>query len=192
MARPPAKSKLLGSDRSVIQLVKTPLGFFALVVLVVEALGMAAMPLINSDQRPLIFILLLTILVLLILVVGALAYLQPNGPSSRSLSVILSAPPNLGFDLHEIEWLSEQCKICAGQKESQANLAYTAYSGALEVRIDGKFIEELSPTEALIIKLVDTKKFRWEAGPFYPQQMTQPLKSRARRDEVLKQYGTKP
>jgi hypothetical protein len=178
--------------------VTTPLGFFVLVVLVVEAGigGLAAYT--ESPQRGIIILYMVIILVMLIAVVSALAFFrpqalsgQPPGPSLKSVySVVISAPEQLPtFDITQISWNSDQCFLNYSGKRKRVVPVRAPVGLAFEIRFPPGLLDEISHTEPLDVELVDTKGLRWEIKPFFIFQTSVKLVCRSNKAQVLQAYG---
>ena len=77
----------MANDIALINAVKTPLGFFVLVVGVVQAVLLASMKLVNPELHQLILFIFAGITVLLILLVGGIALWKPEALSGKPYDV---------------------------------------------------------------------------------------------------------
>jgi hypothetical protein len=181
----------------IIESVTTPLGFFVLVVLVVEAV-IGALAAYSPQDRGIIILYMIVILVLLIVVVSALAFFRPEalsgrraGPSLRSAySVVISRPEKLPeFDISQISWDPNKCFLNYSGKKRSVVPAPGLVGPGFEVRLPPDLMEEISHTEPIDIELVDMKGFRWQIRPFYVYQTSVKLVCLSNRATLLEAYG---
>jgi hypothetical protein len=97
------RSQQAGERLSLVEAIKTPLGFFSLAILVVEALlGGLALALSGSDRTFLLFS-IVGILVLLVLVVATIASLRPEAlRAQRDSGLDESLAVGLGQELYGV------------------------------------------------------------------------------------------
>lgn len=77
----------MANDVTLINAVKTPLGFFVLVVGVIQAVLLASMKLVEPALHQLILVIFAAITVLLILLVGAIAVWKPDALSGKPYDI---------------------------------------------------------------------------------------------------------
>jgi hypothetical protein len=77
----------MANDATLINAVKTPLGFFVLVVGVIQAVLLAGMKLVEPNLHQLILIIFAAITVLLIILVGGIAVWKPEALSGKPYDV---------------------------------------------------------------------------------------------------------
>jgi hypothetical protein len=177
---------------SIIAAVTTPLNFFVLVVLVVEAgLGLFAKTLRENDQITLV-LLIVGVLVLLILVVAFLAYVRPwvlTGVRTEYTVVIAPSAKLTGIDMTQISWNAEKCFLNSSGKKSPVVPVLGPLSPNFAIKIDPAILTEISGSKPLDMELVDKKGFRWEIRPFYIYQTSVEIFCLADAADVLDAYG---
>lgn len=197
MAQPPPGSDSASreSRRGIIATITTPLGFFSLVVLVVDsAIGVLAATSPMPERTPLLWS-MAGILSLVIIVVAVLEYFHPGTLTGKRptihYSVVISAPADMrGFDISQISWADEKCFL-AVRKKKVSVIPTLAYAGvSFEIRIPPDLFEEIQLTDPVRFELVDAYNLRWEVGPFFVHQRSSPLVPRSKLSEILEKYGS--
>jgi hypothetical protein len=108
-AKPEANGRSATRRINLVQVVTTPLNFFVLVVLVVEAIIGSLASFSGSTERPILVLYMTTIIVLLVLIVALLAWFRPE--ALRGARVASAATP-LRSEL-EISIVSEPSVLVA-------------------------------------------------------------------------------
>jgi hypothetical protein len=181
-----------------VDAVTTPLGFFVLAVLVVEAVIGLLAAFVPASERGSIMIYMIGILALLVVVVAGLACFRIDAlmgkriNSDRTYSVVISAPTSLAdLDIERIAWDREKCYLCYGNRKEKINPVFGAVGLGLEVRISSPVLDAISHTEPVDLQFVDRLGFRWEVAPFYIYQRTVRLRCLSKEREVILAYGDK-
>lgn len=156
-------SRLTGSRTGIITSVKTPLGFFALVALVVEAgLLLAGAPILVPSG----------LLALLVIAVVVIAFRRPEllqqGEVHR-LTISLVFP---GLPPYEVELNEDHCSIEVRDATNQ-----TKVRGIPSVRqAPGGWVVDLRgvhPSDSVRLELVEHSGRCWRINPFTPYESTQ-------------------
>jgi hypothetical protein len=178
---------------SVIALVTNPLGFFTLVVLIVEAVigGLAASS--AQEARPEILWAMCGILVFLVVIVALLAYLKPGvlyGRSNAIYSVVISPPKDMpGLEMSQLSWPDGKCFLTFREKKTYITPVIGDVGPSFEVRIPPEILFELTAFDTVRLELTDDRGLRWDAGPFYVHQKTVKLIRKSSRADILAAYG---
>jgi len=195
-----AKNRELGWVR-IIQAVQTPLGFFTLIVLVIE--GALAL-LVTSNKEPERTYLtagMLGLLVLLIVTVGLIAYFRPQtlGPRAEEqslvnrLSVIVGPPiGDSWLDITTIEWDSAQCFIVGHKLKEQITLVPSPVGPSFRVHFPKGIWDRLDAQESYELDLRDKKQNRWRVKPFYLFETVVPLSSPETKEKLRADYNNIP
>jgi hypothetical protein len=173
-----------------IQAVKTPLGFFVLVVLIVEAVlgGLAS---VSSSDRTLLIWGMLILLGSTIAIVAALAYLRPYvlQPLDLPFSVYISAPVDMsGLDIGSIHWDSAQCFLMGTSIQEPVQLVPSRVGPTLKVHIPPELGRRLSPTAPYRLELLDAHGIHWRVANFYFFESVHPLTYADSKENVLAVY----
>jgi hypothetical protein len=206
MARPartsstgePTGRELRSSARSesrihILDSVTTPLGFFVLTVLVVEAgLGVLSTTLPQSERSQIVFYMIL-VLVLLILVVASLAYFSPDALTGRRpdpYTVVIAASGNLAeIDMALISWDPDKCFLNYSGQTWPVIPALGEKSTNLEIKLDSEILKKVSGARPLYVELVDSRGFRWGVRPFFLYQKSVDIFSHAKHADIVDAYG---
>jgi hypothetical protein len=181
------------SRQGIIAAVNTPLGFFSLVVLIVDsAIGVFAASSPASDRTPLLWA-MAGIMCLVTVVVATLEYLRPGSLTGKRprihYSVVISAPADMpGFDISQISWVDGKCFLAVRKKRVPINPAPGDAGVSFEIRIPADLFEEIDATDPVRFELVDAYDLRWEVGPFFVHQRPSRLVPRSKQSEILAKY----
>jgi hypothetical protein len=165
----------------VIGIVKTPLNFFVLLVLVVEAL-LFALAKSSAQTNNALVGWMIGIIVLLIVVVTLLAFfrlealtgIKPTRQLSYSLHVgPPKEPPN--FDITIIDWDDSQCFIYVGNNRRKVSLVASSVGASFQVKIEDGTVSTLADGRPVRLELKDQKGNRWRVKSFYPFEKVLPL-----------------
>jgi len=185
----------------IIRAIETPLGFFVLVVLIVET-GFGAI----VYRSPSDMTWLLTIMVVLIFfVVGVVGFLtyhgkgwgvaptrQEGGSNSTRYSVLVGPPEDMpDLDVAIIEWDDAQCfLIGVGIKlKEPITLVPTRLGPTFRVQIPERVLDQLRPEYPLELQLKDRKGHRWRVRRFFIFENLLPLAFAEAKEGILKDYG---
>ena len=178
---------------NLIQAVKTPLGFFVLVVLLIEGvLGSAAFT--NAADRNLLIWGMLILLGGLIVLVGVLAYFKPGILQGRSpdtpFSILIAAPKDLNsLDLAAIDWDEGSCFLVGDQLREPIQLVPSTVGPTLRVHLSQSVASRITPSEPYHLELRDTHGLRWKVARFYFFESLQYLSTVDGKARVLEEYG---
>ncbi len=188
----PPRSPDKSTRVSIIESVKSPLGVFALVILVVESvIGLLAQ---NTPVEIRGWIILALIL-LLAIVVALVAWLSFRGAlgNSAHYSVVLSLPGELAnLNATKIVWDSTKCFLnWPGQQGKRVPIvpALGPFGPAFEVRLPREVMANVPDSAPIDFELADKKGIRWIVKPFYVHQRATTLFCVSDRTDLVKAYG---
>jgi hypothetical protein len=175
-----------------IQAIKTPLGFFVLTVLVVEAV-MGGLASFSSGDRTLLIWGMLTMLGMTIALVGGLAYLKPEVLQGRRpdlpFSLFIAAPLDLdGLEVASIPWDESACFLVGGGLREPVQLVPSHVGPTIRVHISQTMAQRISPNEPYRLDLRDTNGLRWRVANFYFFETVHPLIAVDGKERVLAVY----
>jgi hypothetical protein len=187
------RGNILSARAELVQAVKTPLGFFVLTILVVEAVlgGLTAFS--SSADRRLLIWGMLVLLGVSIAVVGALAYLKPEVLQGRRpdlpFSLFISAPTEMtGLDIGSIPWDDGACFLIGDGLREPVQMVPSRVGPTLRVHISQTLAQRLAPNEPYHLELQDTHGLRWRVANFYFFESVHPLISVEGKERVLSAY----
>lgn len=178
----------------ILRAVRTPLGFFVLVLLVIETTFVAIGTKVGQDKTLMLFVINIGAIILLTLIVALLAYLNVlDGDKRRSIpdySLFIEPPDDLpGLDINRIIWDEPKCLMKINEK--MVTFAPTSPSdskgAALEIRIASSDFpaDEHTPIE---LTLTDQFGNRWDVRRFRLWQRNLRLRTRSDKDKIIQDY----
>jgi hypothetical protein len=185
---------------SVIQAIQTPLGFFVLVVLVVEVVfGIVASLREGQDRTYLV----LGMIALMFFVVAAVLFLLYSGrvrdllgtrspePLNSSRYSLLVGPPEdtPEFDIAIIEWDDSECFIVGTRLKEQVTLVPSRVGPSFQVHIPQRILDNLAPEDPVELQLKDKKGNRWRVKRFFILQNLVRLSWGDERTRIFKAYS---
>jgi hypothetical protein len=187
----PGKPK---EDRaSLLQLAWSPLRFFVLVLLVIEAtfifIGYQ-----SGQDKSVLFLLNVVAIVAVAILVGVLAYLGVFEEQERKIvlppyKIFIGPSTELPVDLNKIVWDDRKCYILVGKQERvQFTPAYPHDSkgGSLEVIIPSS--NEIDEHAVIRLELVDILGNSWDVLPFRLWQARRELRPRSDERKIASDY----
>ncbi len=197
MARAPRAPATAQRNR-ILEAVKTPLGFFVLALLVIEA---TFLPLaVQSGQDKLsLFMAYVVAIVALALIVALLAYFgvfaQPSSPPPLKIptySIVVGFPKDLrALDIRRVVWDKDKCTLTIGEKVKKSfTPAYPAdpQGATLEVRISSNDYVMIDEHSVIELTFADDKGNIWDVTPFRLWQTDMQLRLRSDRQKILQDY----
>jgi hypothetical protein len=200
----PEKRDQSPSRVSIIKTITSPLGFFALITLIIEAiLALFAARVDGLNLTILLCGMLLALFSLIALVAYLLikkreSVLDSIRPESAVAEVssfqqlvytITLGPPDdmQNLSLARISWDLDKCIVrCA---DTEVNVKPAFGHGGFEVRLPPKVLAKISDTETLQLQLVDRKGLQWEVRPFFLRTVVS-LSYLCSEDDVKAAYGS--
>jgi len=177
-----------------IQAVKTPLGFFVLTVLVVEAVMGGLAFFASPADRTLLIWGTLILLLITIALVFALAWFKPEELQGRRpdlpLSLSIAEPLEFeGLDVASISWDENGCFLVGSGLREPVQLVPTAVNPrSLLVHISQRIKQRISPNDPYHLELRDTHGLRWRTNNFYFFASVQRLIAVDGKQKVLSAY----
>jgi len=197
----PAKNQRRSSQSriGIIQAVQTPLGFFVLVVLVVEVIFGIVAGLRPDADRTYLIRSMVALIFFVVLVVAFLAYrekgLNSPGPKEElstaiKYSLLIGPPDDMPqFDIAIIEWKDEECFLIGRGIKEPVTLVPTRIGPSFRVQISHQTLEKLKPDEPVELRLMDAKGHCWKVKRFFIFENLLPLSWGEDRELVLKDYS---
>lgn len=178
----------------IIEAVQTPLGFFVLVVLIVEAiLGTVAFTLEVGADRTFVIRAMIVLIFALVVIVTSLALWRPGilagkDPESETKYSLLIGPPEdlRNLDVTLIYW-DESFLVARGVRE-QITLVRSRVGPTFRVEIPPKLVQKVKD-EPVALDLKDRKGNRWEVENFYMFENLLPLSLVESKQKIIQDYG---
>ena len=181
----------------IIQAVQTPLGFFVLVVLIVEAIfGVFVFKLDAGADRTFVIQCMILLIFALVLIVTCIAIWRPLALSGQErpqketrYSLLIGPPENLrSFDITLINWDNDACFLVCGGSKEKIGLVRSRVGPTFRVNIPYKLLEK-AREEAIALDLKDRKGNRWEVRSFYLYENLLPLSLVESIEKIIHDYG---
>lgn len=194
---PPRRSQ---TDRvSIIQSIQTPLGFFVLVVLVVEVVFGVVASLREGQDRTYLVIGMIALMFFVVAIVAFLLYsgrgqellrARSEGDTKSSRYSLLLGPPEdmPEFDIAMIEWDDSECFIIGTKLKEQITLVPSRVGPSFEIKIPRRVLDDLEPEDPVEIQLKDKKGHRWKVKRFFIFQNLVRLSWAEERAKILEAY----
>src|SRR6266481_4597735 len=184
----------------VIRAVQTPLGFFALVVLAIEAVLGLLVTSLDSSQKTLLLIGMMILLFAAVLTVGVIAYFsphvfesmgtQPKSAGSPRYSLVLTAPARLPtLDVTLIDWDSDNCFLVNGTAKIPVAPVPSRIGPSFQISVPPKVLDQLPDGESFELALRDQKGNRWRVKRFYLFETVLPLSLGEDVQKIMNDYG---
>jgi hypothetical protein len=179
----------------IIEAVQTPLGFFVLVVLIVEAiLGTVAFTIEVGADRTFVIRAMIVLIFALVVIVTGLALWRPSILAGKDperetkYSLLIGPPENLrNLDVTLINW-DEQCFLVARRVREQITLVRSRVGPTFRVEIPPKLVQKVKD-EPVALELKDRKGNRWEVESFYMFENLLPLSLVESKQKIIRDYG---
>ena len=181
----------------IIQAVQTPLGFFVLVVLIVEAtLGVIIFRLDTGTDRTILLVSMITLIFALVLIVAGIAAWRPTVLSGKEYqrsetkySLLIGPPDNLrNLDITLISWDNNGCFLVSGELKERISLVRSRVGPTFRVSIPPKVLQKVKD-EVISLELKDNKGNRWEVRSFYLYENLMPLSLVESMTKIIDDYG---
>jgi len=181
----------------IIQAVRTSLGFFVLVVLIVEALlGTVAFTLGAGEDRTFVIRAMIVLTFALVIIVTGLAIwrhsaLGPPEPQREPKYSLYVGPPEelQNLDITLISW-DDQCFLVSHtlNLKEKITLVRSRVGPSFRVEIPPKVVKKVKD-EAVTLELKDRKGNRWEVDYFYLYENLLPLSLVESKEQIIQDYG---
>lgn len=186
------------TDRiGIIQAVRTPLGFFVLVVLLVEVvLTVFVFRLDAGSDRTLVIICMIILIFALVLIVAGIAIWRPSALSGKEqqsketkYSLLIGPPERLpNLDITLINWDNDGCFLISGNLREPIRLVPSRKGPTFSVNAPPKVLNKVKD-EALALELKDRKGNRWEVRSFYLYENLLPLSLVESKEKIIQDYS---
>jgi hypothetical protein len=186
-----------GGRAGIIEAVQTPLGFFVLVVLIVEALlGAVGFALGAGEDRSFVIRAMIILIFALVVIVTGIAIWRPSilageDPRRESKYSLLIGPPEdlKNLDITLISW-DEQCFLVAHTLDlkEKITLVPSRLGPTFRVEIPSKVVKKVKD-EAVSLDLKDTNGNRWKVGAFYLFENLLYLSLAEGKEKITQDYG---
>jgi hypothetical protein len=174
---------------AILDRITEPLGFFVLVVLIIEALIGTVASFSDQTSRTQLTIYMLILLGSVIVGVFILAFFRPETVGLRSATVILSFPQTLSrLDITRISWISSKCFINYSNKRDNITPALSPVAPSFEITLSSRILAQLRG-QPLDIELTDENGLIWVVKPFHVHQRPVMLVCKGDLERVQKLYG---
>jgi energy-coupling factor transporter transmembrane protein EcfT len=183
--------------RGIIQAVQTPLGFFTLIVLIVEMIfGVFVFKLEIGTDRTFVIQWMILLIFALVMIVAIIAIWKPwilagKEPPQKEAkySLLIGPPENLrNFDITLINWDKSACFLVCGKLKEKIALVRARVGPTFHVNISYKLLEKVKE-EAITLDLKDQKGNRWEVRSFYLYENLLPLSLVEDIKKIIQDYG---
>jgi hypothetical protein len=184
---------------SIIQAVQTPLGFFVLALLVIEAIFGIVASLREGPDRTYLVIGMIGLLFSVIAIVAFLLYsgrgqalLARSGEAVKSsrYSLLVGPPEDMpDLDIAVIDWDDGECFIIGTKLREPVRLVPTRVGPSFRVQIPQGVLDNLEPEDSLELQLKDKKGNHWRVRRFFIFENLLPLLWAEERYTVRQAYG---
>jgi hypothetical protein len=181
----------------IIRAVQTPLGFFVLVVLIVEAILGIVSGFTGGPDRTFIVRGMIILIFALVVIVSALAYFRPEAlrgsreqtPNTK-YSLLIGPPESMPqLDITLIEWDDDQCYLISNKLRENVALVPSRVGPSYRVQISENILKKISVDEAVFLELKDKKGNQWKVKRFYLFENLLPLSAVESREKIIQDYG---
>jgi len=175
---------------AIIAAVQTPLGFFTLAVLIVEAILALLIPGATDYQRNvLIWGMLGTVAVLILIVSVTAVFRSPHG---RPYSLLIGPSDVLRhFDITLVDWDEKSCYLVGQTVRELITLVPIRGGRGFRVELANGSLSDLSPHQSYRCELRDKLGNRWTVKPFYLFENLVPLVPAEAIEKIVSDYGGK-
>jgi hypothetical protein len=194
------KNVITVNRKALLAAVKTPLSFFVLGVLVVEAVfSVFYAKAADATLQKFLVNWMGGLLLLMILVVAAISYFRPrnlyavsNEPVTgvAAISILIGPPENLpNFDISRIDWKFTECFLLAANRRHTIKLVPSRIGSSYRVQLDGDVQKLIKPNESIEMELKDQKGNRWMVKSFFPLETLVPLTAVEKKEKLIADYS---
>jgi len=181
----------------IIRTVQTPLGFFVLVVLIVEGILGILFGFTAGPDRTFLLIGMVVLIFALVCIVAALAYLRPEALSgtrqqatNTRYSLLIGPPENIPqLDITLIDWDDNECYLVSNKLKESVSLVPSRIGPSYRVQISDSILRRVSVDEAVHLELKDKKGNQWRVKRFYFFENLLPLSAVESREKIIQDYG---
>jgi hypothetical protein len=180
---------------SIITAVQTPLGFFVLVVLIVEVIFGMILLQIDGADRTFIIRSMIGIIIALVLIVAGIAVWRPSAltgkdPRQRTKVSLLIGPPEelKQLDITKIIWNNDHCYLVCGENKEKVTLVPSRVGPSFHVRIPDHVLERIQE-DAVALDLKDAKGNAWSVRSFYVFENLLPLSLATPKEKIMNDYA---
>jgi hypothetical protein len=182
-----------------IQVVQTPLGFFVLVVLIVESILGILVGFGEVGEKTVLIKWMFILIFVLVGIVAALAFFRPEAlsgiryqSSNIKYSLLVGQPENMpSFDITLIDWNEDECFVVCTNLREKIALIPSRVGPSFRVHIPGNVLDKIKTDEAISLELKDRKGNRWKVKPFYLFENLLPLSVVGEQNKIIQDYGEK-
>jgi hypothetical protein len=185
---------------AIIQAIQTPLGFFVLVVLVVEVVFGIIAGLQSGPDRTYLVVGMILLMFFVVAVVAFLAYkgkglALPQKQERDSITapkfLLLVGPPEdmPDLDITMIEWDDDECFVLGNKLKELITLVPSKVGPSFRVQMPRQLVEKLEPDYPLELQLKDKKGHRWRVKRFFMFENLLPLHCIDDRKIIAREYG---
>lgn len=181
----------------IIRTVQTPLGFFVLVVLIIEAILGILFGFSEGSDRTFLIKAMIILIFALVCIVAALAYVRPEALSGTrqqsagtKYSLLIGPPENMPqLDITLIDWDDNECYLVSNKLKERIALVPSRVGPSYRVQISQGILSRLSVDEAVHLQLKDKKGNHWRVKRFYFFENLLPLSVTESREKIIQDYG---
>ena len=191
-------SKNSSKDRvSIIQAVKTPLGFFVLIALIAETFfGTVAF---KAQQHQELYVGIAALVLIVLVAVVAILATRGRGIllgqatdefSADQFTIYIGPPDDLrNLDVTRIEWDDAECFVQAGNVRELVKLVPSRQGGSFTVELGEKARTQIQKNQSMEFTLKDRKGNKWSVRPFYLLETLVHLHTGENRRKVIEDYS---
>jgi hypothetical protein len=190
---PRSNQRRLSLDRiQVLQSISTPLGFFVLVVLVVEVVFGIIAGLQQGPDRTYLIVGMIFLMFFVVAIVGVLAYLGKGlgqNDFSGRLSLLVLPPEDMPeLDVAAIDWNDAECFILSDKMKEPITLVPSRVGPSFRVEIPRQIIRKLELAHPVELQLKDKRGYRWRVKRFFVLENLVHLSCLDDREKVVRDY----
>jgi hypothetical protein len=197
----PSTSREPERRTAIIASVQTPLGFFVLVVLIVEAI-LGALVVTVVEPREFLVKSMVALIFFLVVIVTAIAVLKPDALLGRSdattastspISLLVGPPKNLAnLDITRIRWDPEHCFVVGERFQEKIALVPSRVGPTFKVHFKDALLSKVAASQIVGFELMDMRGNRWTVREFYVFENVVPLEMGEPLEKIVADYGEEP
>ncbi len=179
----------------ILRAVNSPLGFFVLAILIVQALLGIIIGISGIDQERRVQLIwgMLGVIAFLILLVAFLAYYRPDSlnPRGRQLSLLIGPPEKLpNLDITLVDWDLNNCFVQTPHINASVSLVPSRVGPSFRVQFPPSFLDRLGDQDWLELDLKDKIGNRWKVRRFFVFENLLPLTLVEAIEKIRSDYGS--
>jgi hypothetical protein len=194
---PPKQSRNEKNRVAIIQAVQKPLGFFVLVVLVLEVtFGIVA----NLKAEPVRTYAIVGMILLMFFVVGWVGFLAYKGRLTHMsdkrgevhprFELLVGGPEEMpDLDIMSVEWDDDECFMIGSDLKEHVKLVPARIGPSFHVHIPEHVFHKLQQNSPVELRLKDSKGHTWKVKSFFIFQNFLRLSLGEDPSTILKEYG---